>query len=90
MANGLFVMAKSTKEFLEIFAMGEMMATCQDLSVDCGAIAQFFTAVGHALYTSHFHTECVVKYGHTLGSIEPDRNAKAFNIPKAHSLIKSV
>ncbi|KAG2057312.1 hypothetical protein BDR06DRAFT_1005324 [Suillus hirtellus] len=66
-ANGLLVTAKSQDEFLEIFAMGEMMATCQDLSVD---------------------HECVVEYGHTLGSIEPDDNVKVFDTPKAHSLIK--
>ncbi|KAG2108242.1 uncharacterized protein F5147DRAFT_773823 [Suillus discolor] len=51
-ANGLLVTAQNTEEFLEIFAMAEMMVICQQLSVDRGSMARFFTAAGRALYAS--------------------------------------
>ncbi|KAG2108263.1 uncharacterized protein F5147DRAFT_773847 [Suillus discolor] len=50
-SNGILLTARSTDEFLEIFGMAEMIATCQELLVECGAMARFFTVAGHALYT---------------------------------------
>ncbi|KAG2045543.1 hypothetical protein BDR06DRAFT_1015540 [Suillus hirtellus] len=66
-SNGLLLTAQNTDEFLEIFGMAEMMATCQELLVDRGAMARFFTVAGHALYTSCKGKDCVVEYGQTLG-----------------------
>ncbi|KAG1844919.1 hypothetical protein C8R48DRAFT_780143 [Suillus tomentosus] len=69
-ANGLLVTAKSSEEYLEIFGMAEMMATCQELSADRGAMSRFFTAAGRALYVSRTGKECVVEYGQTVQSMD--------------------
>ncbi|KAG1816610.1 hypothetical protein EV424DRAFT_1348130 [Suillus variegatus] len=61
--NGLLITARSYDEFLEIFGMAEMMMKCQDLLVDRGGMARFFTAAGHALHTSRQGKECLVEYG---------------------------
>ncbi|KAG2046008.1 hypothetical protein BDR06DRAFT_977797 [Suillus hirtellus] len=61
--NGLLITARSHEEFCEIFGMVEMMAKCQELSVDRGGMARFFTAVGHGLYTSNQGSKCSVEYG---------------------------
>ncbi|KAG1786395.1 uncharacterized protein HD556DRAFT_1449772 [Suillus plorans] len=63
MENGLLITARNQEEFCEIFGMVEMMAKCQELSVDRGGMARFFTAVGRGLYTSHQGSKCSVEYG---------------------------
>ncbi|KAG2090478.1 uncharacterized protein F5147DRAFT_780286 [Suillus discolor] len=63
MENGLLIMARSYDESLEIFGMVEMMIKCQDLWVDRGGMAWFFTTAGQALYTSRHGAECTVEYG---------------------------
>ncbi|KAG1789582.1 uncharacterized protein HD556DRAFT_1311176 [Suillus plorans] len=67
-ANGLLLTAKHLEEYLEIFGMAEMMATCQELSADRGAMSRFFTAAGRAIYISRTGKECVVEYGQTVPS----------------------
>ncbi|KAG1859402.1 hypothetical protein C8R48DRAFT_673946 [Suillus tomentosus] len=69
-ANGLLVTAKSSEEYLEIFGMAEMMATCHELSADRGAMSRFFTAAGRALYVSRTGKECVVEYGQPVQSMD--------------------
>ncbi|KAG1736623.1 uncharacterized protein EDB91DRAFT_1083293 [Suillus paluster] len=61
-ANGLLVTARSTDKFLELFGMAEMMNRCQELLVDCGAMARFFTTAGKALYISQKGRDFVVQY----------------------------
>ncbi|KAG1720987.1 uncharacterized protein EDB91DRAFT_1256743 [Suillus paluster] len=61
--NGVLITARSHAEFLEIYGMAEMMAKCQDLLVDRGSMARFFSVVGHALYTTCQGSECSVEYG---------------------------
>jgi hypothetical protein len=69
-SNGLLVTARSTDEYLEIFGMVEMMATCQEIFKDRASVSQFFTAAGRILYTLRKGRTCVVQYGQTLGSMD--------------------
>lgn len=72
--NSLLITARSHEEFCDIFDMVEMMAKCQELLVDRGGMAHFFTAIGHGLYTSRQGSECSVKYGQNfLSLIKPMR-----------------
>lgn len=86
-ANGLLVTAKSSEEYLEIFGMAEMMATCQELSADRGAMSRFFTAAGRALYVSRTGKECVVEYGQTVQSIDELVSLKpcCLHVPYGHT-----
>ncbi|KAG1758633.1 hypothetical protein EV702DRAFT_1053790, partial [Suillus placidus] len=71
MENGLLVTARSKEEFFEIFGMVEMMVKCQDLLIDRGQMATFFSAVGQHLYISRQGSECSLEYGQDIGlSIE--------------------
>lgn len=65
-ANGLLITARTDEEFLEMFGMVEMIAKCQELSVDRGSIARFFVSVGHALYVNRQGSECSVQYGQNI------------------------
>ncbi|KAG1840039.1 hypothetical protein F4604DRAFT_1940315 [Suillus subluteus] len=67
-ANGLLIRARSTDEFLELFGMAEMMNRCQELFVDRGAMARFFTTAGKALYISKEGRDCVVQYDEEYGA----------------------
>ncbi|KAG1784506.1 uncharacterized protein HD556DRAFT_1451705 [Suillus plorans] len=83
--SGLLVTARNVDEYLEIFGMVEMMATCKELLVDRAAMAQFFITAGRALYKSHSGKECVVEYGNDLGPINPIETLEISRINgKAH------
>lgn len=66
MENGLLITARGPEEFYEIFGMAEMMTKCQDLCIDRGQMAQFFSAIGHHLYITRQGTECKLEYGQNI------------------------
>jgi hypothetical protein len=61
--DGLLVTASSQDEFLEIYGMTEMISTCRAVLDDRGAMSQFYTNVGRAIYERREGKICKVAYG---------------------------
>jgi hypothetical protein len=55
---------------------------CDQLFVDHSAMAQFFMAIGGALYKLHLVNMCIVEYGHMLLFSHLMENSHTFRIPK--------
>ncbi|KAG2087843.1 hypothetical protein BD769DRAFT_1396428 [Suillus cothurnatus] len=72
-SDRLLLTAWNSNEFLEMLGMAEMMNI---------AMAQFFTAIGGALYELHSVNACIVGYGQMLLPSHLIENSCTFRIPK--------
>jgi hypothetical protein len=68
--DGLLVSTSTHNEFLEIFGMTEMIATCRKILDDRGAMSQFYTTVGRAIYERREGMICKVAYGMDIAPVE--------------------
>jgi hypothetical protein len=80
--RGLVIDAANQEEFLEIYGMAEMMATCEAIVVDRGAMAQFFTNAGRAIYEKRMGKGSLVKDGLALEPCE-DRETLTISMVSA-------